>query len=507
MTAPDPTLDSASAPGSPRQNFDFAALVHQHRRAAVILGFILVLAGLPAFAALRGDAAVALLGFASLIASFLLGRQIASNTIFRTITDSMQSIEEARARVFRPGRAGDRSAALDLVSESSTTEELLAMLRSKVGELLARYELLTTNIAAAIVIYDTDRRVLFCSPFTEVLTGFTIDEIYGSDKDLLAEIVLESDREKFDRARSLAAMGEDYSVRYQVLHKSGLKLWLETRLVPLCDPDGKVVSLMLVTIDVTESVNHQRRIEEQNQDLSDFSYMVSHDLKAPIFTIKGMATALQEDFGEALGSEGKELLDFIMDGATRLEKLIASVIEYSSISTKQHKDDSVDLNDVMRQVLQDLSEQTKQAHASISVDSSLPVVRGDPLRCYQVFSNLVGNALKYRSKDRPAAITVRGGTTGRDLALIEVIDNGSGVPNDKLSDIFRPYHRAHGKEIEGSGIGLACVKKIVERAGGQVGVRSVQGQGSTFWVSLPTPPPKPQAIPDDLLRAYSEERP
>lgn len=390
-------------------------------------------------------------------------------------------------------------AALKEIKLLKKDKRALLLLSQRLEE---RNSLLSTNIAASVIVRDMNGKIIFCSPYTEVLTGYSTDEIYAAGADFFESLTVEEDRERYERARRVSELGEDMLVRYQVRHHKGFPMWLETRMVPVFDDLGSVISVMSVTVDVTDSLTYQKQIEEKNRDLSDFAYMVSHDLKAPIFTIKGMATALLEDYRDKLDGEAHELITFIIEATRRLEALVKSVIEYSSISTKEAPQVDVPLRQVVGHVTSDLQKLVQQKQANITIDERLPTVRGAEVRLYQVFSNLLGNALKYSSPARKPEINVRfRGTTG-NMVVIDVTDNGLGVPAAKIDDIFRPYHRAHGNDIEGSGIGLACVKKIVEKLGGQVTVKSVEGQGSTFSVSLPRPHPQPRAVPEELLRAY-----
>ncbi len=395
----------------------------------------------------------------------------------------------------RLARASGNTAAL---------EETCKSLRLERDTIFARHDLITTNIAASVVISDTEGKILFCSPYTQVLTGYPLEEIYEADDDFFARLVVEEDKARYRRAQQVSALAEDISVKYRIMHRSGLKIWLETRLVPVCNDDGDLVSVMSVSIDVTDSLSYQKQIEEQNRDLSDFAYMVSHDLKAPIFTIKGMANAVIEDHEKDLGQSGKELVNYIIDATVRLEKLVASVIEYSALATKDLQEEQVDLNATVRNAEADLSELSRAKGAAIRVPVPLPIIPGSSVRLYQVFSNLLANALKYSSPERKPEISVETRTGPGGIVFIDVRDNGLGVPPGKLSDIFRPYQRAHGNIVEGSGIGLACVKKIMERMGGSVSVTSVEGQGSVFTLTFPAPAPKPREVPADLARAFSQ---
>ncbi len=373
--------------------------------------------------------------------------------------------------------------------------------RSGLSGLAERYDLVTNNIAASLVIRRLSGETLFCSPFTEVLTGFPLEDFLVTG-DYFEQICLEEDRERYVRARMICQLGEDSLVRYQVRHKSGMKLWLETRMVPVCDEQGETTTILSVTIDVTASVNYQRQIEEQNRDLGDFAYMVSHDLKAPIFTIKGMASTLKEDFGKVLGPDGLETLQYIIDGASRLESLVRSILEYSAVTGRHGEEADVELDGIVKNVLRDQSELIRIAHAEIKVLGALPTVRGEPVRVYQVLANLIDNALKYRSHSRAPEITIRSKRLNSDFFLIEVSDNGLGIPAAKREQIFRPYQRAHGNQVEGNGIGLACVKKIVEHYGGNVQLRSEENKGTTFSFTLPAARPEPQAVPPELDRYY-----
>jgi len=399
---------------------------------------------------------------------------------------------------------------IDLTQKHRLEERLEAMkgavhsLKLERDTLFERHDLITTNIAASVIIRDTFGKITFCSPYTQVLTGYSLDDIYDAEDDFFLQLVVEEDKPRYLRAQQVSALAEDISVKYRIVHRSGLKIWLETRLVPVCDEDGNLVSIMSVSIDVTDTLSYQKQIEEQNRDLSDFAYMVSHDLKAPIFTIKGMASALLEDHEASLGKEGGELVHYMIDATKRLEKLIASVIEYSALATKDAQDEHVDLNVAVKNARADLSELIREKDAEISVPEALPNIVGNPVRLYQVFSNLLGNALKYSAPDRKPKISIeyRGGPA--NSLIIEVRDNGIGIPSNKIQDIFRPYHRAHGNSVEGSGIGLACVKKIMERLGGTVNASSTEGKGSVFILSFPNSAPKPREIPQDLARAFSQ---
>lgn len=155
---------------------------------------------------------------------------------------------------------------------------------------------------------------------------------------------------------------------------------------------------MTVANDVTDSLNYQKLIEQQNQDLNDFSYMISHDLKSPIFTIKGMSTALKEDYSSALGEDGSALLKFISDAANRLERLVSSLLEYSALSIANDEESNVNLEQVVDAVISDCNQQIKEAGAIIERKGNLPQIHGPELRLYQLFQTSSPTQLNIATK-------------------------------------------------------------------------------------------------------------
>lgn len=347
-----------------------------------------------------------------------------------------------------------------------------------------RYQSLTDNLAASVVIRDCHGKTTYCSPYTEVLTGYSLQEIYNNP-DFFIESAHEEDRSLYKRALKICASGELFNFKHRFFHKTGIEMWGETRTVPIFDTKGEISSFLSITLDVTSMVRNQKQIEEKNSSLRDFTYMVSHDLKAPISTIKGMLNILQTEMPNFQG-DNLVALEHIIKATTRLESLVGSVLEYSKASNDNLSLGPVELNEIIPEVINDHQTAINNSKAKISIQD-LPLIHGEKLKVYQIFSNLIGNALKYRDLKRPLEINIYQDKTNTRLANIIVEDNGCGIPNDKndkFESIFRPFARAHSGNVEGSGIGLACVKKLVERHGGEIKVESTVGQGSKFCVSF-----------------------
>lgn len=378
----------------------------------------------------------------------------------------------------------NKSKNFNLIKALKGNSEEIWKLRAETILLLERYQVLTENLAASIIIRKADGTIAYCSPYTEVLTGYSVEHFYDEENDNFLSIIHEESKDKYKKALELAKLGEAFQFRYRFIHRTGIDMWAETRIVPILDDDGELTSSLSVTIDVTGPVKHQKEIEEHNRDLEDFSYMLSHDLKAPVFTIKGMLNLIEEDYKD-VSESAKEPFDFIKNATNRIETLVKGVLDYSKIRKEIAVEESVDLSLTFKNIVADYQSQLNEINAKIEVEEKFPSVMGDKIKIYQIFSNLIGNAIKYRSKERELLIKViMKKQNNPRMLLVSVTDNGSGIPEDKLETIFRPFQRIHSEEIEGTGIGLACVQKLLDKIGGEVNVESNVNQGSDFLVLL-----------------------
>lgn len=348
-----------------------------------------------------------------------------------------------------------------------------------------RYKILTENVAAAVILHESDGSIMWCSPFTEVITGFPLSEVYRAKETFLLAHVHEEDKELVERSLRIVATGEPFQCRYRFYHKSGMTLWLETRTVPVLDHSTDQYVALSITIDVTAQVMNQLQIEERNRDLNEFTYMISHDLKAPIITISGMLGILAEEEIVKNTPSIAEPLNYISKATKRLQDLVSGVLELAKISAADRTLEPVKLTEVLGEVLEDQRLQLERNAASITTVTELPVVLGNKTQLYQIFSNLIGNAIKYHKPDRPLLISVRADRgPSRRRTAITVSDNGRGISPDKIDTIFKPFNRGGEESIEGAGVGLASVKKLVERLGGSIQVESDVDQGTSFTIEL-----------------------
>lgn len=231
-------------------------------------------------------------------------------------------------------------------------------------------------------------------------------------------------------------------------------------------------------------------LERSNQELQDFAYVASHDLQEPLRKIQAFGNLLEDEYGPILGEEGQTYLDRMRNAASRMQGLINDLLMFSRVTTKALPFSPVDLNLIAREVVIDLETLVQATHGKVTIEP-LPTIEADPLQMRQMLQNLLSNALKFHKPGVPPVVNISAqaqvdAQTGEELYLIAVKDNGIGFDEKYLDRIFTVFQRLHGRgEYEGTGIGLAVVRKIVARHGGTITARSSVGEGSTFLATLP----------------------
>ena len=233
-------------------------------------------------------------------------------------------------------------------------------------------------------------------------------------------------------------------------------------------------------------VSGDRRVELQraNEELQAFAYSVSHDLRAPLRAVQGMALALTEDYGRQLDPGAREYLDRIRAASTRMDALVRDLLEYSRISRSEFELLPIDLRSVLQEAQSLISADAEQAGAEIRVEGKMPGVLANHRLLIQVLTNLLGNAIKFVPPGVKPVVRVTVESLDRSVR-VSVEDNGIGIDPQYQEKIFRIFERLHSiTEYPGTGIGLAIVQKAMLQMKGAVGVESVPGKGSRFWIQL-----------------------
>ena len=244
----------------------------------------------------------------------------------------------------------------------------------------------------------------------------------------------------------------------------------------------------LLLADKNEEINSKNKLlESSNEDLAQFAYVASHDLKEPLRMISSYTTLLKRRYNDLYDESGKEFMHYIVDATARMETMLTDLLSYSRVGTQNDKKDWVDLEDIMIIVEANLRARLQENNAQLIFKAKdLPAVKANRTHMTQLFQNLVSNAVKFKGERDP--IVEVDCTYDNQLFTFSVKDNGIGITEENLKKVFDMFRRLHTRdEYEGTGIGLATCKKIVAKHGGDIWVESVYGEGCTFFFTIPCP--------------------
>lgn len=279
--------------------------------------------------------------------------------------------------------------------------------------------------------------------------------------------------------------------------KDGTFYWVNTTIVPFMDQQGSPEQFIAVRYEITERKMaeeqlkfYAKKLEVSNQELQEFASVAAHDLQEPLRKIQSFADRVKSK--EALSSEALDYLDRVQSSAKRMQVLINDLLTFSRVTTKAKPFKLVSLNEVLKNVCSDLEVRIEQSHGQVNI-ANLPEIEADSTQMHQLFLNLVGNGLKFHKPNQPPLVNVTSeikessiSGKGKKSCQISVSDNGIGFDEKYLDRIFTIFQRLHGRhEFEGTGIGLAVCRKIVDRHGGVITAKSELNVGSTFIITLP----------------------
>jgi light-regulated signal transduction histidine kinase (bacteriophytochrome) len=231
-----------------------------------------------------------------------------------------------------------------------------------------------------------------------------------------------------------------------------------------------------------------RELQRSNDDLQQFAHVASHDLKEPVRKVKTFGTLLKEEFGQQLPGIAQKYLNKIESAADRMYSMIDGVLLYSSLGAHEQTVDPINLNEIISNIMSDLEIPITKRKATINY-GSLPMIQGTPILIYQLFYNLLNNSLKFARPNEDSVITIHSDPTSQEGSFVEILvrDNGIGFNQNEAGKIFKTFTRLNSKDqYEGTGLGLALCKKIVERHGGTIRAEGKVDEGSTFFITLPS---------------------
>ena len=426
----------------------------------------------------------------------------------RLVADSLRSAEDALAQQIGTG--------IELTARRKDGSEfpieiMLSPLRSPEGILItaairdisvrnaadshlvqmeSRYRGLLEAAPDAMVVVDQRGEIVLLNLQAEKQFGYRRDELLGQK---VSDIVPEGFAERLaaDGLRSAEdALAQQIGTGIE-LHgrrKDRSEFPIEIMLSPLESADGVLVTAAIRDITARKGaeaqlLNNVEELNRSNVELQQFAYIASHDLQEPLRMVASYTTLLARRYKGKLDADADDFIAFAVDGATRMQHLIQDLLAYSRVGSKGQELADTSSEEALEQALRNLRGAI-QASGAIVTHDPLPMVKADEMQLTQLFQNLVGNAIKYRRTDTPS-VHISAEQNGAKKWIFSIKDNGLGIESQYFERIFGMFQRLHKREeFDGTGIGLAICKKIIERHGGAITVESTVGQGSTFRFPL-----------------------
>jgi PAS domain S-box-containing protein len=307
------------------------------------------------------------------------------------------------------------------------------------------------------------------------------------------------DRDYVENAFKKAINGKHYSIDHRIILANGEERIVHIKSEAIFDEKKTPIRVKGIVQDITERKNVEevlklklKELSRSNEELEQFAYVSSHDLQEPLWMITGYLQLLQRRYQGEFDDKADKYIHFAVDGAFRMQNLINDLLEFSRVTTTTREPEFTDCELILNQVLSNLELFIKENNAAVSREP-LPVVMADSIQLVQVFQNLIINGIKFQSGDAPK-IHISAEKKANEW-VFSVQDNGIGIDPQYFKTIFEIFKRLHKREeYSGTGIGLSICKKIVERRGGRIWVKSELGKGSTFYFTLPINPAESQKL-------------
>ena len=361
-----------------------------------------------------------------------------------------------------------------------------------------QFDTALSNMVQGLCMFDKVQRLIVVNRRYLEIYGFAADVVKpGITLRALMEYSVSLGNYTAEEAeRALAERNDPARLRIRTVIKQRLK---DGRVIAVMSepmPDGGTIATYQDITDLETTtemmVEYTKKLERSNRELVDFAYVASHDLQEPLRKIEAFGDRLVKKYISVLPEEGQMFVGRMQSAANRMRQLINDLLSYSRVTTAAAPMQTVALNDVLSGVLSDLQIRIEETGATIEV-GELPKIEADPMQMRQLFQNLIGNAIKFRKKDVDPVVRITAEfIVTQDLAVpgravtIKVADNGIGFEQQFKDQIFVIFQRLHSRnEYEGTGIGLATCRKIVERHQGLIDAIGIQGEGSTFLITLP----------------------
>ncbi len=381
--------------------------------------------------------------------------------------------------VFRPKEGQFATTFVDI--------SVMKEVQQQIEEQRARLQAIIDNTPDALVVVDDQARVLMTNRRTDEIYNRPMP--YGQGYESHAALALYRPDGQPYAPRDLpltrsALDGETFTdVDMDIVWPDGELRHLLVNSSPIHGEDGRRIGAVGSFIDITERRRTELELKRSNAELQEFAFIASHDMKEPLRMITAYLSLLDRQFYADLDPRAREYMLYVISGAERMRQLVNDLLQFSRVDTTTREFHPVDMNKVVRRVQEDLHFSITEAGAEVQV-GTLPNVLADEPQMVQLLTNLIGNAIKFRGEEPPrVSVHCAPGYPGWTFA---VHDNGIGIEPRYQGNLFKMFSRLHSRdEYPGTGIGLAISKKIVERHGGRIWVRSDGRTGTTFFFTLP----------------------
>lgn len=346
------------------------------------------------------------------------------------------------------------------------------------------------NLLDVFFVFDVDRELIAWNAQLEEVTGYDAEKLAGCDP---IELIVPEDREQAYETFVDVLTSGSATMEIEVPTQDG-KHPFEVTASLITDESGRPEYVAGIGRDVSELRRQEaelerkqtelneavRKLERSNAELEHFAYVASHDMKEPLRMVSNYLQLLQRRYGDQLDDEAREFVQFAVDGANRMSRIIDQLLEFSRIERHGDTFEDVDTEAVLEVVCRNLEVAIEESNADITV-GDLPPVTGDSDQLVQLFQNLVSNAIKYAGDD-PPQIEITATRRGETWEFT-VSDEGVGIPEDQIDRVFDIFYT--DRDDDSTGMGLAIANKIVKRHGGEIEVESTVGEGTTFRFTLP----------------------
>ena len=337
------------------------------------------------------------------------------------------------------------------------------------------------------LITDIHGKIEYINPAFTKINGYTPEEIYGKSPAILSSGLQNDDFYK--KMWETIKKGKIWTGTLRNMRKNGQLYWAELKISPVCDEAGKIHHYVGIETDISDFIEAKEKAEKANQAKSNFLSSMSHELRTPLNSIIGFTQLLEVDKQGAFTENQKTQLFHIRNAGDHLLSLVDEVLDLAKVESGKlaFNIKNVDFRAILNECLDLAKASYNQLNVEVidRTDFELPFLETDPVRAKQVILNLITNAKKYNKKD--GYVYIDSAQTDQQSVRLSVTDTGSGISIEKQAELFTPFNRLghENSHVDGTGIGLVLTKKIIEGMGGQIGVHSVLGEGSTFWVEFP----------------------